>query len=159
MGAAYLLKFDCYGTWLPGAPYGRSWARGTPYRLTMRAAQVVVESILDTASDRGWRLYAVHAVPEQVHMVLELDCAPARALGRIKAYASKRLSQQGFDADRDRRWARGGGFSRLPAEQAIQRAVQQVVAGLGPRMAVYVEKQTPARQTEEPLEAVALTMD
>jgi len=156
MSAAYLFTFACYGTWLHGDPrgsysrslgfvppnqhleaYERSIMTETPYRLTLRAGEVVVASIRQVSEYRGWTLHAAHALPDRVLVVAELDMDPAKALGQFKAYASRNLSDQGIEPGRKKRWARSGNCSKLSDPGAIGRAIRHVLLGQGPPMATY----------------------
>ncbi|MGH9621891.1 MAG: transposase [Bryobacteraceae bacterium] len=158
--STFLITWVCYGTWLPGragavprtqnafgAPLPEADTRleqcsrrrmpQQPYRLDAIRRQIVLRSLLDVCSCRGWTLWAVHVRTNHVHIVVTVSCKPEQAMATMKAYSSRALNQCGLDTpDRDR-WARHGSTQYLWTADAVERAIQYVVREQGECMAVF----------------------
>jgi hypothetical protein len=152
----YLLTFRCYGTWLPGDARGyvdrrhnkvgaamaapslalRVWtARRLPQEVvTLEAVGIgVVEAaVAEACTGAGWRLHAVQARTNHVHVVVSSDALPGRMMTYLKARASRRLHQAGLLALASRGWARGGSVRYLPDQPSVDRACHYVLHGQGP---------------------------
>ena len=152
MGAkAYFLTWTTYGTWLPGD--SRGWVdrhrrhgeiveppdaiREESARKRMRAAPVtlsaplrpgVAESIRHTAEHCRWCIHALDVRSNHVHVVISSPGAdPGRVMGRLKAYASRRLNQVvPAEARPGRWWTRQGSKRRLFTDEALCSAVRYV---------------------------------
>jgi REP element-mobilizing transposase RayT len=129
---AYFLTFRTYGSWLPGDQrgtagrknnvYGRPLAppsfpteeaaRGRmssePFALDAAARSIVEKAARATAEHRRWRLHAVNARTEHVHVVLTARGDPARVLGALKAWATRSLVEAGLVERGRRLWSRHG---------------------------------------------------
>jgi hypothetical protein len=112
--------------------------REPPFHLDQQRRAIVLDSILQTVKHRGWLLLAAHIRTEHVHVLLETNCEPRRAMGDLKALCSVRLSEEGFDVDRRKRWARFGSVQLLTDDSAVRRAVRYVAEEQGEPMAVYI---------------------
>ena len=149
-GAAltYLITWACYGAWLPGqagavprthnrfgAPLPESDARTEqqarkrmthqPYSLDAIRRQVVLKSLREVCSYRGWTLLAAHVRTNHVHVVATADRKPEHIP----------------------RWARHGSTRYLWTSTAVSAAIQYVVRGQGEAMAVF---ETPAASEPRP---------
>ena len=156
---AYLLTFACYGARLHGDSRGsvdrfhNVW--GTPmvdpdadrerferrlsgrsgYKLGPEDRRLVLKSIRRHAEIRNWLLYAAHVRTNHVHVVVEADIPPEKAMEQFKAYASRSLNQR--SVRRGKRWARHGSTRPLWQPRQISAAVDYVVNQQGRPMAVY----------------------
>jgi hypothetical protein len=142
---AYLLTFHTYGTRLPGDGRGsvrRGDRYGEPYRgpcdalerrslALLRTAPVVLseaERVLvcktfeEVCSHRTWPLHAAHVRTNHAHVVVAAPAPPARVLGDLKAWASRRVSEAGHRPSGTRLWASGGSMRHLWNEKAIAAA-------------------------------------
>ena len=154
----YLLTFTCYGARLPGDQrgwtdrtrgdhcggyrepsvglerYAREAMLNDPYLLDQRRAHLVLATIQEVCTFRGWELLAAHVRTNHVHCVVSAPMHPSRAIADFKAYASRTLNAiEGIQ----KRWARGGSAHTLEAPHTIRAAVSYVVDGQGEAMAVY----------------------
>lgn len=104
----YLLTWACYGTWVPskggaiprrqnqyGAPLPEADARKEyqsrirmiqePYLLDTVRRQVVLQSVQQVCSCRGWTLWAAHIRTNHVHVVATANCKPELVMNAMKA--------------------------------------------------------------------------
>ena len=156
---AYLITFTCYGTRLHGNKDGsvdrfrnqrhtrllgenpgreqfdRGLLKHTAVTLTGEERAVVLETMRQHAAHRRWVLHAVHVRSNHVHVVLEADVRPEKAMTQFKAYASRALNGLGW---REKRWAHHGSTRYLWEAREVDAAVDYVVHQQGPAMAVYV---------------------
>ena len=161
MPQAYLITFTCYGTWLhgdarqsadrahnaPGTPYlapaqsrfeaNRRRMTQRPYALDARRRACVLEALAEACARRGWALRAAHVQDRHLHAVVTAPDGPERVMNALKAYASRRLNENGFDAPDRKRWTRHGSTRYLWTPEAVAAAVEYVVSGQGGTMAVY----------------------
>jgi REP element-mobilizing transposase RayT len=153
--AAYFLTFTCYGTRLHGAepgsvdrdhhiPGSRKLAPD-PVRLTMVRGLMndsafelgaddrglVLASIQEVCTHRGWTLLAAHVRSSHVHVVVQGSARPEIMMHAFKAYASRRLG------GRRKRWTRHGNTRYLWKDEDVRAAIRYVVEGQGEPMAVY----------------------
>jgi REP element-mobilizing transposase RayT len=161
-GAAttYLITWACYGAWLPGKDgsiprtqnrFGsplpepnrnkerHSGNRMTqdPYLLDVTRGQVVLNSLQQVCSCRGWALLAAHVRTNHVHVVVSANCEPEPVMAALKAYSSRALNQRAPDLPDRRRWARHGSTRYLWTGDSVHAAIQYVVREQGPVMAVF----------------------
>lgn len=150
----YLITFSTYGTWLRGdargwTPRGRDHAPGDvtrpqgaehgaleaadrvrlaerSFRLSHDQRRLVLATIRETCRHRGWTLLAVYVGREHVHVVVVADRAALRVTGSLKAWATRRLREAGYEPDREKFWARGGHTSVLCGANAVENACQYV---------------------------------
>ena len=158
----YFITFSCYGTRLHGdeartvdrhhnVPGNRALSANAqrasaereqmaqePYLLDQNRRAAVLEALREVASHRGWSLLAAHVRTTHVHIVVQADVPPERAMNDFKAYASRRLDLLGHDPSGRRRWARHGSTRWLWKYQDVLDALQYVVAGQGEPMALFV---------------------
>ena len=154
---AYFLTAHCYGTRLhgdaagsvddrhavPGTPYvrpnenrrryERSLMRWPPLRLDRRRRRATRDGILRAAGRRGWRLSALHVRTTHWHAVLVAGdgVAPEAMLSSLKAYATRRLREDGLVAGGRKVWSHHGSTKYVFDEDAFQRVVHYVVEGQG----------------------------
>ena len=159
--AAYLITFACYGVRLHGNAFGsvdrdhnlpgsrylsadmpreRAEARAMRqprYELDRARRELVVRSIRELCSHRGWPLHAVHARPTHVHVVVTAPLSPEKVMLHCKAYASRTLNRAGVDHAGQRRWSRHGSTRYLWERDHIQSAAGYVLEGQGVPMATW----------------------
>ena len=158
----YLITFACYGAHLHGdesgsvdrahnLPGGRMLG-AEPTRLAAEAhlmtqpiyamdqprREVVLASIVERCTKRGWGLLAAHVRENHVHIVAAADVAPERVMNDLKSYASRLLNLKGLDAPERKRWARHGSTRWLHNRDSVTAAIRYVVQKQGEAMAVFV---------------------
>jgi len=149
---AYFLTFRCYGTWVPGDPRGsvarRNNGYGDPYdepnsvrerlarervaspvSLEPAARSCVEATIEEVASDRGWRLWAVNARTNHVHLVIGTTKKPEEVLVELKAWSTRRLRMSGLFPSDARIWAKHGSTRYIWTEESLERACHYVRYG------------------------------
>ena len=111
---AYLITWTTYGSWLPGD--ARGWVEAGRFEIRapdaarreesqhrMRDAEVtldpaqraVVEATVKAhCSFRGWRLHAVNARTDHVHVVVTAEIGPEGAMNQFKSWCSRRLNER-----------------------------------------------------------------
>ena len=158
---AYFITFTTYGTWLhgrdpgsvdrehnvPGTPLlepvrareiaNQKQLRQEPYRLDESRRGVVLRTIREVATYRGWKLWAVHVRSNHVHIVVTAGAKPEKVMADLKAWASRRLREEcGEPADRDR-WTQHGSTRWLDTEVSLASAITYVVEEQGDIMACF----------------------
>ena len=156
----YLITFVCYGAWLPGQTgavprtqnaFGsrlpeadadkeqrsRNAMSQEPYVLDAMHRQLVLRSLQEVCSCRGWILLAAHVRTNHVHLVATADCKPERVLNALKAYSSRTLNHLALDSPNRRRWARHGSTRYLWTSAAVSAAIHYVLREQGDAMAVF----------------------
>jgi REP element-mobilizing transposase RayT len=158
---AYFITFTTYGTWLHGRDSGsvdrkhnfphtpflpadaeleaarKRSMRQQPYSLDEPRRLVVLQTILEVARHRDWKLWAVHVRTNHVHVIVTAREKPEKIMSDLKAWASRRLRETfGESADRDR-WTQHGSTRYLNAESAVAEAIVYVIDEQGERMAYY----------------------
>jgi REP element-mobilizing transposase RayT len=158
----YFITFACYGWHLHGdeggsvdrhhnQPGGRLMEAGPQrlaaellsmnqprYALDNESRTVVLQSLRDVCSYRGWNLLAAHVRTNHVHVVVEAEARPERIMNSFKSYASRGLNQLLRDTPDRKRWARHGSTRWLWKDQDVREAIRYVVDGQGEPMAVFV---------------------
>ncbi len=154
-----LFTFSTYGTHLHGAPAGsvvrwqRSWgaprfdANGAwerragqrmaelPFVLDSEDREVVLGSVMATATDRSWVLYCAHVRTNHVHVVLQPNGDANRALAYLKARATRALKLR--YSRRSRFWTKHGSTRYLWQRAGLSAAIDYVVNRQGEAMSVY----------------------
>jgi hypothetical protein len=119
MPVAFFITFRAYGTWLPGDARGsigwRQNATGSPPLQTDKSLELrsrgrlkggaanfdaasrnaILEAIREVCSAREWELLALNVRTNHVHVVVQCDARPERAMIDFKAYATRRLVRIG----------------------------------------------------------------
>lgn len=150
---AYFITFRCYGTWLHGDPRG-SVAWGKSEYLTeplepdphveqlsrarmreeaivfgMAQRQCVDRAIRQTSELRGWRVHALNVRTNHVHVVLTGDVPPEQIMSSLKAWATRRLRDDGLIGRAARIWSRHGSTRYLWTEDDVRSACEYVATG------------------------------
>jgi REP element-mobilizing transposase RayT len=107
------------------------------YVLDAPRRETVLASIRQSCAYRGWELLAVHVRSNHIHAVVTAPTAPEKVLSDLEAYASRRLTEKGFDDRARKRRTRHGSTRHLWTDDAVLDAVEYVVNGQGDKMAVY----------------------
>jgi REP element-mobilizing transposase RayT len=158
--ATYLVTFVCYGAWLPGqsgvvprtqnrfgAPLpeadaskeqlARNGMSQEPYVLDATRRQLVLRSLQDVCSRRGWTLLAAHVRTNHVHLVATAGCKPELVLNALNAFSSRALNQSALASPDRCRWARHGSTRYLWTSAAVSAAIHYIVREQGDPMAVF----------------------
>jgi REP element-mobilizing transposase RayT len=157
----YLITFACYGCHLHGQESGsvdrqhnvpgtrlmeadplrvsleRQRMEQPPYFMDRERRDVVLASLAQRCSERGWKLLAAHARTNHVHLVVETELRPERVMNDLKSYASRSLNQAGLDEPTRKRWARHGSTRWLWKSKNVSAAIRYVIEGQGEQMALF----------------------
>ncbi|MFA6045370.1 MAG: transposase [Phycisphaerales bacterium] len=153
--AAYFITFRCYGTWLHGDERGsvnRKMPRGfgdpfipptqeleamrgralqhAPVVLSGEARETVEGSIRGVCKYREWRLHALAARTNHVHIVVSAsDRPPELVMNSFKSWTTRGLVEAGHFAKGHRIWSRHGSTIYLWNAESIAEKVEYVVNG------------------------------
>ncbi len=150
---AYLITWTTYGTWLhgdergsadrtsprtPGTPYlGPDRARASferdelksdPVLLTPPMRELINNIIREHCTFRGWSIHALNVRTNHVHAVVSAPVPPEKAMGELKAWASRRLHESGL-LDNEKIWTRHGSTRYLNDEASVDGAIRYVRDG------------------------------
>jgi REP element-mobilizing transposase RayT len=150
---AYLVTLRTYGTWLHGDDRGsqnrlaNKWStpKLAPNRALERAERaamkhpavqlgpasraVLERTFLEVCKHRGWRLAAMNVRSEHAHLVVSAQCRPELVLASLKAWASRRVYEEGLNPSHQKMWSRHGSTLYLWTASSLQRAVAYVHDG------------------------------
>lgn len=120
MRIAYLITFRCYGSWLHSDERGsvsvgrnvygdaviepddmlqhvnKNFMNGNEQTLDFRRRHCVENTIREVSQHRGWALHAVNIRTNHVHIVVGAEATPEKVMNDYKAYATRRLREQGL---------------------------------------------------------------
>ena len=157
----YFITFACYGAHLHGDESGsvdrrcnvfgprvleadphraaaeRRNMKQAAYELNSDGRTVVLETLREVCSHRGWILLAAPVRSNHVHVIVEAE-APEKVMNDFKAYASRALNQLEGDAPGRKRWARHGSTRWLWKDRDVREAIRYVVEEQGQPMAVFL---------------------
>jgi REP element-mobilizing transposase RayT len=109
-----------------------------PYLLDKVGRTVVLDAIREVCLRRAWSLLAAHVRTNHVHIVVEADAKPEKAMRDFKSYASRRLDKSGADGPDRKRWVRHGSTRWLWNREDVAAAIRYGVEEQGEAMAVWV---------------------
>jgi Transposase IS200 like len=109
----------------------------TPYMLDEPAGAVVLTAIKEVCAHRHWTLLAAHVRTSHVHVIVEADARPERAMNDFKSYASRALNKLEPDKER-KRWTRHGSTRWLWKDQDVREAIRYVIDEQGDPMAFFI---------------------
>ena len=148
---AYLITFRTYGTWLHGDERGsidkyhnkfdgpravtsreredvhRGRLKSPPFLLDARSRHVVKKSIQEVCSFRDWSLLALEVRPNHVHAVNAANAPSAKMLNDFKAYATRRLRENGCWTFAHSPWVDKGSRRMLWTPELVATAVDYVL--------------------------------
>jgi REP element-mobilizing transposase RayT len=157
----YFITFACYGAHLHGDESGsvdrrhnlfggrsleadpqrvraeRRSMNQRPYELDSDSRAVVLQTLAEVCSYRGWNLLAAHVRTNHVHVTVEAEVPPEKVMNDFKAYASRALNRLDGHEPGRRRWARHGSTRWLWKDQDVREAIRYVVEEQGEPMAVF----------------------
>lgn len=163
MALAYFITFSTYGTWLHGTAKGkgsvdrernergaafvepdatremrsRHEMKQAAYTMQAREREIVRDAIVALCRAKGWQLLAVHVRSNHVHVVVDVDRDPGRAMSDMKAQASRALTLAGFDDAARKRWTRHGSTLHLFDEATVEDKIDYTLNQQGAAMAIY----------------------
>ena len=108
-----------------------------PYALDEPRREVVLASIGEVCTARDWLLFAAHVRTNHVHVVVQCNETPEKAMTQMKAWASRRLTEAGLDTAQRKRWTRHGSTRYLWKPEDVEAALDYVLARQGEPMAVF----------------------
>lgn len=153
---AYLITFRCYGTWLHGdnrgsidrnhneylSPYmpasdgfeifNADEMKWPPVKLDGARRQAVERAIREVCEYKKWLLYCLNVRTNHVHTLLAIGGASgSAALNSLKAYATRKMREDGVWEFEHSPWSRRGSKRRLWNERSIALAYDYVLNGQG----------------------------
>jgi len=161
---AYFLTFTCYGTHLHGDEKGsvnsehnvydtpflppdehvqrknREQMKQEPYEMDQKRRRLVRNTIREVCEHRNGLLIALHVRPTHVHSVVHSTRNPDQLLKDFKAYASRRLNNNGVDHPDRIRWTHGGSKQYLYRIDSVQSALRYTVHKQGDPMETYLHE-------------------
>jgi REP element-mobilizing transposase RayT len=150
---AYHITWTTYGTWLSGDDRGwvesgvegirdpdpkrRDEMRGRMKEeavvLTPAQREVVEQTIRDHCCIRGWHLHTLNVRTNHIHVIVTADREPEDVLNQLKAWCSRKLSDQAGlttavakKAGRRRWWTEHGSTKWINNEQYLANAIRYV---------------------------------
>lgn len=160
---AYFITFTTYGAWLHGKDPGsvdrehnevdtpflppdpieeneeRLSLSQPPYILDEARRRIVLATIQEVCQYRGWRLIACHIRSTHVHIIVVASANPEKVMGDIKAYASRRLTEAGFENKDRKRWTRHGSTRYIWDDEFLRNAINYALNRQGERMQWYCD--------------------
>jgi REP element-mobilizing transposase RayT len=152
----YLITFRCRGTWLHGDERGSTdrhhhvygaphlapnppWQqfntrtlKSDPVTLTAGQRESVERAVAETCQYRRWRLHALAARTNHVHVVVSIgETKPERALNALKANATRQMKEDGNWRESFSPWSDKGSQRYLWNERSLALALDYVVNGQG----------------------------
>lgn len=156
---ALFFTFRCYGTWLhgdergaidrhdnvfrtPRLPANTKWLQFNKTLLKhgpviLRSSQrtCVERSIKHTCSLRDWNLLALNVRTNHIHSVISIGSAkPKRALGALKANATRQMREEGLWRLSTTPWAEKGSGRYLWTDKSVGEAVGYVMYEQGEKL-------------------------
>jgi REP element-mobilizing transposase RayT len=142
----YFIIWTTYGTWLPGDARGwrkqkhgnqppqpllEAWCRRrmleNPVLLNETQRGKVEAVCRDHARIRQWKLHAVNARSNHVHLVVTANKGPEVVRDQFKANATRVLREEPEAITHDKLWTRGGDCEIVDGEDELERAVVYVL--------------------------------
>jgi REP element-mobilizing transposase RayT len=151
----YLITFACYGGHLHGDDAGsvdrsnnlpgsrllsgdpklakaeRQLMNQAPYLLDPDKRVIVLESLREVCSHRGWVLLAAHVRTNHAHAVVEAEEQPEKIMKDFKSYSSRNLHRAELGKPDRRNWARHGSTRWLWKDEDARGAIRYVVEQQG----------------------------
>lgn len=153
---AVFFTVRCYGTWLHGDERGsvdrdhrafgtprltpnKPWndhkakmMKNEPVTLDAERRRSVERAIRDTSSKRGWNLLAQNVRTNHFHCVIDIgEGSSKRALGALKANATRQMREDGVWRQEHSPWAEKGSRRKLWNERSVANACDYVINGQG----------------------------
>jgi REP element-mobilizing transposase RayT len=141
-----LITWTTYGTWLPGDDRGWRMKHGgnqptdpkleaealekmkfDPVCLSPQDRATVEIAGREHCDHRGWKLHAVNARSNHVHIVVVAEVKPQTIRDQLKANCTARLRRQTVPLTCERTWTKGGDCEVLFDEQSLQNAIEYVL--------------------------------
>jgi REP element-mobilizing transposase RayT len=163
MALAYFITFTTYGTWLHGTAKGKGSVdrkhnqfgeefvapnlkrhsveqcvmSQPPYALDSARRKIVRDTIAGLCREKQWQLLAMHVRTNHVHLVVSADRDPDRLMSDMKARASRKLTQAGFETSSRKRWTRHGSTVHLFDEASVAEKIDYTLHRQGTPMAFF----------------------
>jgi REP element-mobilizing transposase RayT len=153
---AYFITWTTYGTWLPGDFRGwikknfngiqepsikleqdsRARMAEEAIELTIGQRAIVEKTIRDHCTIRNWRLDAINARTNHVHVVVTADRDPNEVMNQLKAWCSRKLSDAAGltgpvakKAGRRHWFTEDGDKQLIDSEEFLRNAIKYVLEG------------------------------
>jgi REP element-mobilizing transposase RayT len=105
--------------------------RTAPVVLDPTERALIESAIREVCEHRRYVLRAVNARSNHVHSVVSASTKPEHIMDSFKAYATRKLREQGILASDVKPWSRHGSTPYLWTEEDVARAVDYVLNGQG----------------------------
>jgi REP element-mobilizing transposase RayT len=153
---AYLLTFRTFGTWLhgdsrqsmqrthngrlgtiildPNVPLEEQMTHDRQQSaviLTTKQRQIVETAIRETCKHRGHLLRAANVRTNHAHVVTSAAVVPEKIVNDLKAFATRRLREEGEFGSNQKIWARGSSRRNLWKPRSVEAAVEYVLYSQG----------------------------
>ena len=106
-------------------------SRSPPVVLQTEERIVVMRTLVEVCGHRAWALLAAHVRTHHVHVVIAAVALPARLLGDLKAWSTRRVIEARQRPPGARLWSRGGSVRHLWTQKAVAEACFYVVQEQG----------------------------
>ncbi len=109
----------------------RQRLKTAPITLTARQVEVVAETIRTVCCKLGWSLLALNVRTTHFHAVVTAPDPPERVMHTFKAYATRRLREEGSHTQGGRLWSRHGSTRYLWKPAQVEDACRYVAESQG----------------------------
>jgi REP element-mobilizing transposase RayT len=106
--------------------------------LDSRQRKIVLETIIEHCKVKNWKLWAVHVRSSHVHMIISANIAVEKIMTDIKAWATRKLRENGFNMSRV--WTKHGSTRYLGTHEILQQKIRYVICEQGKMMEYYVDE-------------------
>ena len=115
----------------------------TAYLLDAERRRIVLRSSREVCEFRRWWLFAAHVRSNHVHLIIQANEEPERVMNDLKSYASRALTNAGFENSARRRWSHHGSTRYLWNHHHLRNAINYVLHEQGNPMETYLAPVTP----------------
>lgn len=142
----YFITWTTYGSWLPGdvrgwrktnagpqapQPLLADWCRDhmkeEPILLNETQRNAVENVCRRHSAIRSWRLHAVSARSNHVHVVVTANASPQKVRDQFKANATRALRELPGAITNEKVWTRGGDTEVIDGDESLEKVVQYVL--------------------------------
>ena len=149
---AYFITFHTYGTWLhgdengsvdknddnkPGTPvispnpdlmkFKRLRMKYPPVTLTYKQRKSIDSTISNVSAYNNWKLHAVSARTEHIHVVISALKSPEAVMNSLKSWCTRKMREQGLWIHDNSPWSFHGSTRYIWNEESLQRVCNYVL--------------------------------
>jgi len=159
---AYFITFTTYGTWLHGdkrnsvVHCGNGTKLLTPNKamendekcrmkyatvfLDAAKRKIVLKTVVEHCKIKEWKLWAVHIQSNHVHVIVSAAVPVERVMTQLKAWATRKLRDSGFDVPRV--WTKHGSTRYLNTPGILQQKIRYIIYEQDKIMEYYIDTKT-----------------